>query len=460
VLQVYKGGTKALHYRVKSSRGEVCNIVNDVFNGMLPEWEELPSGFGLGVSWNFLWSWGRPRLNYSQMLIWQKVNHFPESRQLTRKDMLKRNIQCLSEMGKGKKSGEFFEIMPTTFLLPAEFTQFVKSFHEIESTKAVTGAVNIWIMKPVGLSRGRGITMVTDVNSLTYSQASVIQRYVERPLCLDGYKFDLRLYILVTSFCPLEAFIYKEGFARLSTHKFSLNAKDIDNKFVHLTNSSIQKQNASGPTKDNPLMVGTPEEAGGSKISLLGENGLWSRLKSAGHDTNQIWENICALVVKSLVAVDDKMSFQPCCFEVFGYDVLLDETLRPWLIEVNASPSLARDNPLDVRVKNAMIRDTVKLVDPPPFDRAALLKIIKRRMKSILSNPYKSSNGKSDSELQSDLHQILGGYVPRVFGEDPKYLGEYEKICPNTKMYERAVQVKGRIFRPSGQPNTVGNELL
>ena len=61
-------------------------------------------------------------------------------------------------------------------------------------------------MKPVGLSRGRGIIMIKDLSDLTYSQESVVQRYIERPLCLDGYKFDLRLYIVVTSFQPVSAY--------------------------------------------------------------------------------------------------------------------------------------------------------------------------------------------------------------------------------------------------------------
>ena len=432
---------------MKSSRVEVCNLITDVFRQDFPEWEELPSGLGLGLSWNFLWSWGRPRLNFDHLLVWQKVNHFNGSGQLTRKDMLKRNLQSLTEMGKGKKSGEFFEIMPLTFLLPAEYNAFVKMFHEIEGTRSSTGAHNIWIMKPIGLSRGRGISMVTDANSLTYSQASVLQRYVDRPMCLDGYKFDLRLYILVTSFCPLEAFIYREGFARLSTHKYSMESKDIHNKFVHLTNSSIQKQNSDGPSKDNPLLVGPPSDAGGSKISLKGDHGLWKRLENAGYDANAIWENICTLVVKSLVAVDDKMEFQASCFEVYGYDVLIDENLRPWLIEVNASPAMARDNYVDVRVKNAMIKDTVKLLDPAPFDRAALLKIIKRRLKQLSSNLHQpAQSAKNDPDLANDIKAILGGHVPRKYGEEPAYYGDYERLCPNTKAFQQAMRFKGKIF--------------
>lgn len=427
----------------------MCNLIADVFGQSLTDWEELPSGLGLGLSWNFLWSWGRPRLNFDHLLVWQKVNHFTDSGQLTRKDKLKRNIQSLTEMGKGKKSGEFFEIMPLTFLLPADYNAFVKTFHEIESSKAEMGTHNIWIMKPIGMSRGRGISMVTDANTLTYSQASVLQRYVDRPMCLDGYKFDLRLYILVTSFCPLEAFIYKEGFARLSTHKYSMDSKEIHNKFVHLTNSSIQKQNNEGPSKDNPLLVGPPSDAGGSKISLLGEHGLWRRLEKCGHDVAAMWDNICALVVKSLVAVDDKMTFQPSCFEVYGYDVLIDEDLRPWLIEVNASPAMARDNYVDVRVKNALIKDTVKLLDPAPFDRSALLKVIKRRLRQVSSNLHQPAPSKNDSNLSSDIAAILGDHRPRKYGEEPAYFGDYQRLCPNTKTFQQAMKFKGKIFNRS-----------
>lgn len=448
---VYNGGAKSRHYRIKSSRSDVCNIIHDVFNQMLKdEYVELPSGYGLGVSWNLLWSWGRPKLNFSQLLVWQKVNHFPESRQLTRKDLLKKNLQALTEMGRGRKSGEYFEIMPPTYLLPNEFTAFVKAFHEIEQRADFeTKAPNIWIMKPVGLSRGRGISLVTDVNTLQYSQASVIQRYIPNPLLLGGYKFDLRLYVLVTSVCPLEAFIYTEGFARVSTHKFTLDPQELSNKFIHLTNSSIQKQNTSGPSKDNPLSNTDDAVVGGSKMSLTGQGGLWNLLTKLGVDSEAVWANIKELVIKSLVAVEDRMSFQPNCFEVFGFDVLMDEDLRPWLIEVNASPSLTRDNPLDFRVKNAMIYDTIKLIDAAPFDRAGLVSVLKRRLQTAQSNPglASASSGRNDPNLAADIMKILGNYTPRAYGEIPKYLGNYERLCPNNKVFDRAVAMKSKIFR-------------
>lgn len=301
-------------------------------------------------------------------------------------------------------------------------------------------------MKPVGLSRGRGISLVRDIASLTYSQTSVVQRYVERPLCLGGYKFDLRLYVLVTSFKPLEAFVYKEGFARLSTQAYSLDASTIDNKFIHLTNSSIQKYNTDGISQDNPLAQAAGEaDTGGSKMSLLGDHGLWQRLLLAGYDTELMWKNICLLIVKSLVAVDEKMTPQPCCFEVFGYDVLLDGDMRAWLLEVNASPSMSRDNHLDVRVKNAMIRDTILLVDPIAYDRASVARVLKRRLSDMAKNKF--SLNKNDPDLEKDLRDMLGDRVPRSYGQEPTYLGDYERLCPETKMYAHVMKLKNKLIK-------------
>ncbi len=66
---------------------------------------------------------------------------------------------------------------------------------------------------------------------------------MRNPLLLNGFKFDLRIYVVVTSVNPLEIFIYKEGFARFSTMPYSISPSDIKNKFIHLTNSSVNKNN-------------------------------------------------------------------------------------------------------------------------------------------------------------------------------------------------------------------------
>jgi tubulin polyglutamylase TTLL5 len=98
-------------------------------------------------------------------------------------------------------------------------------------------------MKPIGKSRGRGIKLINSLGDLNYLDNIVVQKYISNPLLIDGYKFDMRIYVLVTSFHPLEAFVYREGFARFSTEKYSLDLTDMKNNFVHLTNFAINRHN-------------------------------------------------------------------------------------------------------------------------------------------------------------------------------------------------------------------------
>lgn len=75
----------------------------------------------------------------------------------------------------------------------------------------------MWIVKPANLSRGRGIYLVDDVNEVSVDDTSVISRYIANPLLINGHKFDLRLYVVITSLEPLRIYIYKEGLARFAS---------------------------------------------------------------------------------------------------------------------------------------------------------------------------------------------------------------------------------------------------
>ena len=57
------------------------------------------------------------------------------------------------------------------------------------------------------------------------------------------------------------------------------------------------------------------------------------------------------------------------CFEVFGFDILIDSDLKPWVLEVNLSPSLATDAPLDLKIKANLITDTLNMCGLRKFDR-------------------------------------------------------------------------------------------
>ena len=112
-----------------------------------------------------------------------------------------------------------------------------------------------WIMKPCGKSQGAGIFLINKLSKLKkwsresrtvfnpnlVKESYVISRYIDNPLLMGGRKFDMRLYVLVTSFRPLKVYLYKHGFGRFCTVKYNDSANEMDNMYIHLTNVSIQK---------------------------------------------------------------------------------------------------------------------------------------------------------------------------------------------------------------------------
>ena len=64
-----------------------------------------------------------------------------------------------------------------------------------------------------------------------------------------------------------------------------------------------------------------------------------------------------------------KNNMKTNCFELFGFDILIERDFTPWILEVNLSPSLTADSPLDFAIKAPLIADTFNLVGIRKFDR-------------------------------------------------------------------------------------------
>lgn len=102
-------------------------------------------------------------------------------------------------------------------------------------------------MKPSSGSQGRGIQIVKDLNSAVIPESHLqriytAQMYIQNPLLIRGYKFDIRLYALVTSFHPMTVYLFREGLVRFATEKYTNDITESrDDIYKHLTNTSINK---------------------------------------------------------------------------------------------------------------------------------------------------------------------------------------------------------------------------
>ncbi|EDQ92316.1 uncharacterized protein MONBRDRAFT_4775 [Monosiga brevicollis MX1] len=231
---------------------------------------------------------------------------------ITRKDLLCRAMRKMR-----KVYGAAYNFAPESFVLPTDLSKLEARMAE----------------DPSQLSRGRGIYLFRTRDRLQYDQNSVVQSYIDRPLLIKGFKFDLRIYVHVTSFSPLTVYLYRKGLARFGTAKYS--AENIENVCAHLTNTSINKL--------------TPNMS--SELPDMGAG-----CKSEGFDDRNIWRRIGNLAVLSIMALIEECPANPGCRELFGFDVLIDEALKLHLIEVNFGPALALDSDQDRDAKIPLIR--------------------------------------------------------------------------------------------------------
>ena len=97
--------------------------------------------------------------------------------------------------------------MPQTFILPEERDLLTKKMRRAKKS--------FWIVKPPNLFCGMGIKVINSFKDVPVKKGQqCVQRYLKKPLLIDGLKFDLRVYVLVTSVEPLRVFLYEEGLAR------------------------------------------------------------------------------------------------------------------------------------------------------------------------------------------------------------------------------------------------------
>jgi glutathione synthase/RimK-type ligase-like ATP-grasp enzyme len=120
-------------------------------------------------------------------------------------------------------------MLPETFVMPMERDSFLRRL-----SADMIHQSSLWIMKPVAASCGRGIKVVTNsqasaIVSTKPTKKCLFQRYVANPYLIDGHKFDLRIYVLVTGVDPLRLYVHEEGLIRISTVPYS--TKNISNRF-------------------------------------------------------------------------------------------------------------------------------------------------------------------------------------------------------------------------------------
>jgi len=215
------------------------------------------------------------------------------------------------------------------------------------------GSKNIWIVKPSGLSRGRGISCIDQLNDILTNikphNQIVIQKYIENPLVIKGRKFDIRQWVLVTNFNPLTVYLFDTPYIRFGAEEFHLD--DFKNIFSQLTGNSIAKHSEKFENSEIEGDMWEIEQFREYLKERFGKD-CWP----------EIQEKIKKIVIYALQCAKHKIISRKNSHEVFGFDIMIDELLNVFLIEINLSPDWTYSTKVTEKLVKIASEDMMKVV--------------------------------------------------------------------------------------------------
>ncbi|TDG50701.1 hypothetical protein AWZ03_003005 [Drosophila navojoa] len=391
---------------------------------------------GLGLThvpehrlWNVQWCDNTPHFDLlKSMKRFQQINHFPGMMEICRKDLLSRNLNRMLKMYPGD-----YRIFPKTWLLPTDTYDVAVYASKHKRT---------FILKPYSSGQGRGIWLTNNLRTVGRQEKLICQTYIEKPLLIDGFKFDLRVYTLVTSVDPLRIFVYNEGLARFATHKYKPPALgNSNNMFMHLTNYCVNRRSCN-------YDAGTGNDKG-SKRKLSAYN-KW--LADHNYDVDEFWATVDDAIIKTVISAWPvlKHNYHVCfpkhdkiqaCFQLLGFDILVDWKLKPYILEVNHTPSLAGGEPVDFEVKRPLIRDTLNLISMPLVDKEEIIRedrallrdrLMRQMHRRRVVTPPKDGSGQRPAGGADDNPACSLGALAQQIAWEESHLGNYRRIMPPT----------------------------
>lgn len=407
---------KSLSICISNCRYEVIRRVAKKFN--LKE-------VGENDKWNLFWTDYTVSIERcKEMKRFQRINHFPAMLEICRKDLLARNLNRMLKVF--PKDYNFF---PKTWCLPADLGDAL-NYSRIRKNKT-------FILKPDTGSQGKGIFITKSLKDIKPTERLICQVYISRPYLIDGYKFDLRIYVLITSCDPLRIYVYDEGLVRFATSRYQEPTGDNStNVFMHLTNYAVNKHSRTFSIDDEC----------GSKRKLSWFNNY---MRALGHDVTRLWHRIDDVIIKTLFsallilrhsyhACFPNHDLVPACCELLGMDIILDRHLSPQLLEVNHSPSFHTDTVLDKEVKDNLLTDMFNMLNLDQCDKRKVIREDRRRVQERLirghqkeNEPNTTSNKNSFAEYYRHEMANRGGY--RLIYPDSRTEHQYMKYMRQTQ---------------------------
>jgi hypothetical protein len=218
------------------------------------------------------------------------------------------------------------------------------------------------------------------------SSIIIIQKYIERPFLYKGRKCDIRIWVLITH--KMEVYMFKEGHLKASSVNY--NADNFDS-FVHITNYSLQKYNKCFSKFEK-----------GNEISFKKFQEYLNSKENSFNFREEIFPKFIEIIKHTMLSAKNKINLnnRNYCFEIFGYDFMMDEDKNIYLIEINTNPGLEISSEIIAELIPRMIDDALRLTVDDLFPSDYDINCLNKERKYISKYHV---NGYSDEENMWDF---------------------------------------------------------
>ena len=283
-----------------------------------------------------------------------KANRF-HGKDVFLKDSLYINYKYMKDL-----YNDDFNYMPQTYYYPKDKIIIENKFKSYEFNKS-----DLWLIKPVDKSSGKGIFFFHSFNDIKLKEY-IITQYISNLNLINNKKYDFRLYVLISGIQPLRIYFHKNGFARIATEYFTL---DSDDKYVHLTNRAINKKNKKY------IFPANSTDANSNILNIK----TYSNYIKEKYKTNwlTIRQKIKDVIIKSIISVYKTLIAQEKNYNsnvmshycLLGFDILLTDEFNPILLEINNGPDVVISDIVDKEIKIKVFLDIMNIIGISPFNK-------------------------------------------------------------------------------------------